>query len=249
MTPLITVISVHHLNENDKYLHWSLTSIMASVGISFEVICLSDAPECPKVPDGVRLIHDKDLINVTKKWNKGLELASKESKYVVLISDDVMISKYMLAELADTIGDNLWIMNPASNCDATTRYKTEFILNDSFGNSRKVSLKSTLEDIWGFEYGVINFPKERRILIDTGWISFYCTMFPKAVLKAVGELDERLDVRWNDYDYCARARKLGIQSLINLGVFCLHFGDRTLPKCTTQAQYDLADQAYREKNQ
>ena len=86
------------------------------------------------------------------------------------------------------------------------------------------------------------------LTIDPGWISFYCAMIPKTVLNRVGDLDEKLDVRYNDTDYCERARKLGIPSMINLGAFALHFGDRSLPKCTTAEQYADADKAWMEKH-
>lgn len=247
--PLVTVIVPHHLNENDEYLNWCIYSILQSVGVEIELICISDAVKSPDIRGyTATLIHDRTLSNVTKKWHHGVKIANPSSKYVMVISDDVMVSKHTIAELADTIGDLGMIVGPASNCDSTTRYRTNFILEREDGRSRYVGLKSTLEDIEGYEECVINYPKGRRTLIDTGWISFYCTMFPKAVLQAVGDFDEKLDVRYNDVDYCERARKLGIISMINLGVFALHFGDKTLPKCTKPEEYAAADRAWMDKH-
>lgn len=242
--PLVTIIVPHHLNENDEYLKWCLTSILASEGVALEVFCISDAKECPEVPPNVNVIHDPTLNNATKKWNYGQKFSSHHAKYCMLISDDVMVSKHTIAELADTAGDVGMIVGPASNCDSTTRYRSEYSVNDSFGNTQKIGLKSSLEEIKGFEYGIINIPKERRLLIDPGWISFYCTLFPKTVLEKVGEFNPDMDVRWNDYQYCVRARQLGIQSVLNLGVFAWHAGDRTLPKCTTEEEYTKADEAF-----
>ena len=72
-------------------------------------------------------------------------------------------------------------------------------------------------------------------------------MMPKTVIEKVGSLDAKMEVRGNDVDYCFRARALGIPSLIHLGVFALHFGDRTIPYVTTPEQYAAADQAFQEK--
>ncbi len=249
--PLVTVISTHHLNENDKYLHWSLTSILASVGVDIEVLCYSSAKECPEVPNGVFLRHDPvNNVSCSAKFNHGVKTASPHSKFICMIADDVMVSKYALAEMADAIGDRAMILGPASNCDSTTRYQTDYYVNGP-GPCRgrmKIPQKCTLEEISGFETNVIDYRAGQRILIDPGWISFYCVMMPKTVVSAVGGLDERMDVRWNDLEYCERALKLGIPAIIDLGAFALHFGDRTLPKCVTPEQYAAADKAFMERH-
>ena len=239
---MVTVVVPHHLNKNDPYLYWCLRSIVASEGIALDVICISDAPMAPEVPEGVTLVHNLMLSNVTKKWHTGLKMSDPKSKYVMLISDDVMVSKYTIAELAETIGDEMMIINPGSNCDATTRYYTVFDLA-----GWPIPHKCTINQIAGKEQLVLDYPKSKRILLDPGWVSFYCTMMPKAVIERVGGLDESLDVRHNDVDYCHRARMAGIPSLINLGAFALHFGDQSLPYCTTKEEYQSADQAFQAK--
>ena len=243
--PKVTCIVPHHLNENDEYLKWCLRSITASVNANIEVICISDAEKPPNVECDpyILFIYDPTLNNATKKWHHGIKLARKDSKYIMLISDDVMVSKHTIAELANTIGDYAMIMGPASNCDANTRFHTQFKLTNGF-DEITVNQKETLENIKGFEQGVLEYPLSKRILIDLPWISFYCTMFPRVVLEALGDFDPALDCRWNDVDYCARAKDAGVGIIINLGCFALHFGDRTLPKSTTPEMYREADLAY-----
>ena len=250
--PLVTCIVPHHLDKNSKYLEWCVKSILASIHVDLEVIVISDADGgwIPFNDKRATCIWDKSLSNVTKKWHHGLTLASESSQYVMLISDDVMVSKHTIAAMAGATGDTQVIMSPASNCDSTTRYYTKYYLSHGVeGTAIGIGLKSTLEDIKGYEQCVIDYPASQPILIDPGWVSFYCTMFPKTVLKRVGDFDEALDVRHNDVDYCHRARALGIPSLIHLGVFALHFGDRTLPSCTTAQDYANADEACRRKYQ
>ena len=244
--PLVTVISTNHLAENFNYLDWSLKSILSSVDVDFEVLCFSSAKECPEVDSKITLIHDPvKYSSCSAKFNAGVKMAHPNSKYICMVADDVMISKYLLMELSGVLEGNELIIGPASNCDSTTRYHTTYFLGSQEKHIR-IGQKSSLEDIQGFEQNVIDHPRERRVLIDPGWISFYCTMMSKKVIDKVGLLDERMDVRWNDYQYCERARKLGIPSMIDLGTFALHFGDKTLPKCVTKEQYDQADKAFGE---
>ncbi len=247
MTPLVSVIVPHHLPENDEYLRWCLKSIVSSRNVELEVICISDSVNgCPDHlnPGGVRMIWDDRFTNLTKKWNHGLEISNPESKYVMLISDDVMVAQDTIVSLAEVADYQRAILSPGSNCDSTTRFYTQY-----FAGPIPIPHKCTLQDIKGHESHVIERPLTHPFLIDPGWISFYCTLFPRTVLNEVGSFDERLDVRYNDVDYCQRARALGIPSLIHLGCFALHFGDRTLPKCTTEAEYKAADLAYQEKYQ
>jgi GT2 family glycosyltransferase len=77
--------------------------------------------------------------------------------------------------------------------------------------------------------------------------AFYCTMMSKSVWDEVGELDAAMDFRGNDWDYCIRAEKLGIPSMINLGAFALHFGDKTIPKCVTKEQLDECSRVFQSK--
>lgn len=245
--PLVTVIIPYHLKQNYEYLKWCVKSVLSSVHVELEVFVISDAEDGWISFDDKRVVSvwDSKLNNVTKKWHHGLTLANPSSKYVMLISDDVMVSKYTIGAMAGTIGDADLIMSPSSNCDATTRYHTKYFLSHGIeGTSIEVGLKSTLADIKDYEQCVIDYLPGQPILIDPGWVSFYCTMFPKTVLKKVGDFDEALDVRYNDVDYCHRARAIGIPSVIHLGVFALHFGDRTLPFCTTSDEYEAADKAY-----
>ena len=249
--PFVSVIVPHHLNQNDDYLYWCLTSILASVGVEIDIFCISDAPNDPSIPDDKRVmfVHDPRLSNVTQKWHYGLKLVRPSCKYVMLISDDVMVSKHTIREMARMVGDQEMILSPSSNCDATTRYFTLFryCVDREKGLYQSIPHKCTMTDIQGYQNEIINYPLNWPILIDPGWVSFYCTLFPRSVIEKVGDFDEALDVRYNDLDYCRRARTLGIRSFIHLGVFALHFGDRTLPFCTAQEEYSKADEAYGKK--
>lgn len=215
---------------------------MGSVGVSFEVICLSDAERMPLVPDGVTLIWDRDLTNSTKKVHKGIELMHPESKAVWLISDDVVVSRYAMQMMLSVAIRGRAIVNPYSNSDNNGVY-----FSDLRAGGRELKANCSLEDIKGIEDEIMNFPPSRSFILRRWWVPFYCTMMPREAWEAVGFLEEKLEYRHNDEDFCLRANEKGFPSVIELGAFALHFGGKTLPKVASQADYDAASDFFRKK--
>lgn len=235
----VTVIIPHHLNENDGYLMACVESIRSSDDIRITTIVISDAEHRPAIllHSSCILFHDKSLNNVTKKWHRGVSEAT--TPYVMLISDDVIVTKHTIKALAMASGDHS-IVGPASNGDNGSRYHTRFLAGDT-----ELAVKMDLSQVNPAD--VIDMPMTHPYIIPQSWISFYCTMFPRKLLEDVGDFDESLDVRYNDVDYCQRARAKGYGVALHLGVFALHFGDKTLPKVTSPEEYAKADESYRNK--
>ena len=238
--PLVTVLVTHHLNENDKYLAACLRSVKASVGVNLEILAISDAAKRPDVADAV--VWDKTLVTCADKWEYAYKYSSPHSKYFMMISDDVMVSTRLISEFVSSIEGQEAIIGPMSNCDNGSRF---------FNRGLPFPRKLTLEEYEKIDpdHRWLGNDVQSLILIPQHCIGFYCAFMPKSVIEKVGMLDQSMEVRSNDVDYCFRARKLGIPSLVHLGVFALHFGDRTIPKVTSQAQYDAADAAFRFKYQ
>lgn len=236
--PQVSCLITHHINENDAYLAACLRSVLASEGIEFEVIVISDAPKPPPAPNDprVKFIWDGQFVGVGDKWKEALRIADPAAPYFMSISDDVMISKHLIAGMVSAMGRQKAIMGPLSNCDNGSRYFA------AMNFPRKQTLESLRSDS-----EVIDYPPGQVILLPQDWVGFYCILMPKVAIEQVGELDKNLEVRHNDVDYCMRAKRLGIPSLIHLGVFAWHAGDRTIPKVTTAEQYALADESMREK--
>ena len=244
--PLVTCIVTHHLNENAPYLKLCLDSILKSEGVDFEVICVADTAESPcygLVPEEiVRRVWDKTLNTASAKINWAAQQA--RGKYLWIISDDVMVGKHAMKSMAVVMGENKLICNPMSNSDAGSQ----------FWGDVGFPVKHSIE---GFKSGnptqeldvVETFVTTRMPLLvrANGFVAFYCTMMSKAVWDEVGELDATMDYRHNDQDYCIRAAQLGIPSMINLGAFALHFGDKTIPKCVTKEQLDECSRVFQAK--
>lgn len=243
--PVVSVIVPHHLNECQEYLDLCLTSILNSEGIDFEVICAADTKEPPAVPPSVFLIHDEKLSTGSAKINHAVKLISPSSKYIMIVSDDVMLTKSCLATLVKGVSHQEMICNPISNSEYHSKLLNGISIVSADDSKRfDVPLKLTKEDIRGFEDMIYDLPSESVRLVPFPYVGFYSTLIPLSVWKRVGTIDETLDVRHNDHDYCMRAARLGIPSVINYGCFSLHFGDRTLPKCTSVDDYKKADDAF-----
>jgi hypothetical protein len=56
-----------------------------------------------------------------------------------------------------------------------------------------------------------------------------------------------MSVWTTDQDFCIRAARQGIPSMINFGAFALHFGDVTLPYCTTETELNQCTEVFKEK--
>jgi len=235
--PKVTVLITHHINENDIYLEQCLRALKQSIEIEIEIIAVSDAPERPQFRlSSHDVVWDRSLVSVPDKWAYALSHSDPQAKYFLMVSDDVMVSKTLIARMVQAMGKQKAIMGPLSNCDNGSRYFA----------AMPFPRKQTLEEL-GDERQVIDYPEGPTVLLPQDWIGFYCVMMPKSVADQVGDLDRDMEVRHNDVDYCYRARRLGIPSLIHLGVFAWHAGDRTIPKVTSEEQYKAADRAMAEK--
>ena len=126
MNPTVTVLVTHHLDCNRPYLDLCLQALDRTEGIEIEVIVLADSESCPTVPDGMTLVHNPDLNTATKKVHFGVAMSHPESKYFLLLSDDVVIGKRTIQTLVQTTGDQHGIMNPMSNSDNGGQFYAKF---------------------------------------------------------------------------------------------------------------------------
>lgn len=242
--PLVTIIVTHHLDENAEYLRLCLMAVGRTEGVPFETIVVSDGVTCPDVPDTMTLVHDRALDSVSKKIHRAIALSDKRSKYFLIVSDDVMISKHLAAGMASAIGDQRLISIPMSNGDNGSQFATHIELVRENSQTMTVPLHMDAKDIAGWEEEVINFPIGRPLLVPVRYVCFFCPMIPRAVWDEVGDMNPVLDVRHNDEEYCYRARAKGIASVIDFGVFALHFGSKTLNKVAPEETRNEASKAF-----
>lgn len=249
-SPLVTVIVTTHLDENAEYLRLCLWSISQSEGVPFETIVVSGAPSVPIVPDGMTAVHDPLLNTGDKKINRGIALSDPNSKYFLIVSDDVMLTKHTMAGLVRSVGDQRVIAIPSSNGDNGSQFATSFQLTKEGTNSIttwELPLHLNAEDVQGWEEAIRDFPLQRQLMVVMDYVTFFCPLIPRKVWEQVGELDPRLHTRHNDQDYCYRAREKNIPSVIDFSVFALHFGSKTLNIVAPESERNAASKVFWDK--
>ena len=225
--PKVTVILTHHLDVVRPYLDLALQSLACQDYRDFEVLLVSDSETAPvsELPNHWRNHWDRGLDTSAKKVNWALE--NSDSEFVIQHSDDVMLSRHAVGELAKACESTPAIMNPFSNSDCRSLYYSNIFL--SRGKETKHLIHDMgLEDIKGWEHQIWDFELGCRVLFPVQTLSFFCTIMPRSVWTRVGKLDPDLEYRHNDQDFCLRAARMGIPSMINLAPFAFHFGSKTL---------------------
>lgn len=260
--PFVSVSITHHTEENEKYLNVCLKSVLNSVGVDYEVIVLSDAERAPSVPAGVKLIHDKGLNTSTKKTEYYLDnLIHPKAKCCLFLSNDTMITKYSMHNMAETAMTKNAIVGPLSNGDILSNYLTDMNIYDEHGqNPIKLKVEMDLEEIQGRENILMNynptfgFLNDENKLNSTGrfshyrnWFAFHTWLAPRFILDSVGKMDPRLDCRFSDVDYAARVQRKGYGTFVEFTAYALHFANKSLKPSTSKEKYLEASTWYYKK--
>lgn len=256
MTPLVSVVVAHHLPENQPYLDLCLSSLAANQDVATEIHLVSDALRCPAIPEGaaVTLHHRPELDNATKKVHWVMDKLHPESKYLLLVGDDVMLSRGTIKGLVEgaeafkaATGRDAPICNPLSNNELGGRFVTEMRLKNHSGQELLLKNNMSRQELYGFEEAVLEHEARPPFLIPVDWVSFFCTLIARDLWTALGGLDPALEVSHNDVDFCRRAQGAGAAIILNLGVFALHFGGKTLPKVTAPSDYRASEEHFIQK--
>lgn len=245
--PFVSVILMHHLDTNRPYLEMAIRALQRSQGLNFDVLLFSDADEPVKVNDPrFRVYNDKSLNEASLKIHKGMEMIHSEA-LVLTLSDDVVVSEWLLHDMAAAFQGRQFIMNPFSNSDCRSLYEADIELKR--GSDFKVlGPDMVLEDLAEWEEQIITYPRAKKLLVATPAVSFFCTMMNRSVFEKVGKLDPLLEYRHNDQDFCIRAMNLGIPSILNFGAFAFHFGSRTLKQLPIQETQKSATEHFLKKH-
>lgn len=229
MTP--SVLIMNHLEKNLPYLEQAVKN---HIGNDYPVTVISSAETAPKI-QGVDVIHSPQLNTATAKMN---HFFSKTTRSHALVqSDDVIVSPNIIEAMTRAAANVPCplIQTPLSNNEEGSRFI-------SYGGNWLNLRDKTIE-----EYPTMSLPQSGQpVLIPVEWFAFYCAFIPTDVFLNVG-IDENLENRYNDVDFCLRARQLGVLSCINAGAFAFHYGSRTLREIVTPAMYAEADAYWAKK--
>lgn len=244
MTPLVSVVIGTYLKENDRYLQDCLLSIRRQdcSYAEIEVIVVSSGEWKPEIPPWAKGIHSKERLHYPEAINLGVSVSDQNSKYILILNDDVILSQHAIPGLISAAADYKVILNSFSNCDNFWYYNAVIKLGDKNLDKRFYRY----DEINGHQRDIMDYPAGPNILLHVNYVCFYATLIPRAVWDEVGTLDENFKTGHDDEDYCKRAYARGIASLVYLGSFIFHYGGVSAESAITDSDR-VKNKAYFDK--
>ncbi len=162
---------------------------------------------------GIKIILNKENKGFPEGVNQGLTAA--EGNYLILINNDVVVTKCWLERMIEIAESNpqIGIVGPISNfvsgpqLDTEAKYKT---IEEMPQYAQKVAEKNKNK--------ILEFPR----------VAFLCTLIKKEVIEKLGGLDERFSPgNFEDDDFCLRAQLAGFKTVIAKDIFIHHYGSKS----------------------
>jgi GT2 family glycosyltransferase len=225
---MVSIVLVTYLKDNQKYLDLCMESIKRQTFKDYEVILVSSGEHSPTHPDWITHHHSDERLHFADAINHGVRRTNPSSKYILLLSDDCVMTETSLEMLVGTIGEGQMILNPISTCDNNSSYSLVFAYEKN-GETKQLTNRFYRYDDLSQD---IEYIMKTRSIYPVGivlreYVAFYATMIPRSVWEKVGELDQNFKTGQEDADYCKRAKQQNIPSGFALNSFILHFGGVT----------------------
>jgi|WetSurSiteA1Bulk_404760.scaffolds.fasta_scaffold66434_2 O-antigen biosynthesis protein len=209
-----------------EYTELAIKSIVKNTQIAFELIVIDNGSsddtgenlkkitiESKNWEVGVfRPIYKKENTGFPKAVNDGLRRA--KGKYLCIINNDVVVSKYCFERMVDHLNNGLDLVGVCTNSVAGPQQK----------------LVKVYDGIEGFEKRAEEFYLENKGQFSLYHIIiFFCVMIKKEVFDKIGILDEVYTPgNYEDDDFCLRAIESGFKCGVAKDIFVHHFRSVTM---------------------
>lgn len=227
----VSIIVTTYLEQTKPYLDVCIESINNLVypKDKIEVILVARKGYAPEYPNVKTVYPEEEEFHNAHGVRFGMQQASKDSKYLFYINDDVMLTKNSLIKITNCVGDNMVIVNSISPCDNYMFYNLLFgfrdkdnnfcLLRDRFYKLENLQghLKELMDADSLYPAGTVPVP----------YLCMYATLIPRKVYDLVGEWDDNFKTGQDDIDYALRAKQSGCGLFIALDSLVWHFGGRT----------------------
>lgn len=233
--PFVTVVVATWLPENKHYLDLCIQSVNNSDYPKdlMEIILVGKPGYLPEY-QGVRTISPtKNKFYCSEGMNFGAAQASPDAQYLLLLNDDVVLTKECLSRLVNTSkagGDNL-VTAPICNTDNNLQF-TLFFGYEKNGKWEPLPEHwIRYEDIENDIPAMINAKSMYNCgMIWTDHLCMSSPLIPMKIWKRLGGFDEEFHGGADDIDFCIRASQLGYKLGIALDSLAFHFGSVTINK-------------------
>lgn len=145
--------------------------------------------------------------------NYGFEHSNQDSKFVLMVNDDVILTRNSLMKMVLLAGDNRAIIGAISNCDQAGFFDADLPLGI---NSRQYRL----EDLGDKVHAMLNadLPTGPIRMIRPHTLYLYANLYPRSVWREVKNgttpgaigFDTNYKTGQDDIDYCLRAQRQGV---------------------------------------
>lgn len=227
MNPLVSIVVVTYLESNQKYLDLCLKSIenLSLPKEAYEVILVSSGEYTPnKHPVIKEYMHSQGRLHYPEAINWGITHTNPESKYLLILNDDVILTKDSISNMAAVVQDMDVIAGPISNCDNHAKYGLMFgyTKDDVY---HPVNKRFYRYEEWPDHVEMMNMMSQYPPgMFPQQFLCFYCTLIPRKVWNKVGTLDDRFKTGQDDLDYSKRCLQQGVTPIVVLNSLVWHFG-------------------------
>lgn len=233
-------------------------------------LCLESIWECTAVPYNLIIINNgndeemhrylfDEVQNISYIKKEGLNFAqavnlgirSGKSKYVMILNDDVIVSRGWLwnmveeynSKISQGLFNKIGAMGLFSNCDKGWLHNYEV----NIGGVHLQAGTNTFEEIEPIIPDIYDYKSMITDIKEQEWVAFYATLIPRKVIEEVGYLDENFTNSGEDVDYCKRIRKAGYNIVQTYKSFIFHFGavSRKILESEDHGSYHKADDSAR----
>ncbi len=215
LEPLVTVVVVPR--ERFSYTQFSLEGIYAHTDISFKLIYIdgnSPQPvkrylEAQSSAKGFRLIRTENYLSPNQARN--LALPYIDTKYVVFIDNDVQVTPGWLNKLVECADEtNASVVGPLYLDGVSTNLETQNIhMAGGFCEFQEQEGKLDLREHRYFAKNQLPTVKSQLVREATQLIEFHCVLVRTAILKQLGDFDEKLMSLAEETDFCLTVRAIG----------------------------------------
>jgi GT2 family glycosyltransferase len=183
----------------------------------------------------------KDRMVFAQAVNTGIKAGN--GQYVMILNDDVIVSKGWLKELIGACKEGVGVVGPLSNCDFGWLHQITLTIAGVDllpGQNTFEQIEPIVQDIYDFRSPYFDTP-------ERDWLAFYCNLIPRAVIDKVGLLNESFTNSGEDVDLCRRIKKMGYRIVQNYQSFVFHMG-AVSRKCLELEGYESYHEADKKTN-
>ncbi|MBI2029099.1 glycosyltransferase family 2 protein [Candidatus Gottesmanbacteria bacterium] len=176
----------------------------------------------------IMIVDNKVNYGFSKGINYGIKLAlDLKSNYIFLLNDDTIFDSFLMDRLIEKAENNKYLI-----CGPQVLTKEGFVWSNG-GMIDKKRFSGSLVD-YGEKPSSDN--KEKTV----NFISGTAMLVKTSVFNKIGFLDEDYFLYYDDADFCFRAQKAGIQSIIIPSIKLIHLETVTIGKNSPSHYYHAA---------